>query len=73
MPEKVSNSAIVKIIANHTREYNGLLKKHNTMLKVYQKICDDSVELKCVNSNLRKQNAALRKIIKSIGEKWEGI
>lgn len=58
------NSAVVKIIAKHTKEYNELLKEHNTLLKVHVKSINICAEIECKRYELRKENGELRKLLK---------
>ena len=42
----LDNGAVVKIIAQHTKEYNELLSQHNTLLEVHTKTVNDYFKLK---------------------------
>ena len=61
------NSAVVKIIANHTKEYNALILQHNTLLKVHVKTVEDFGKLDLKAYELRKQNKKLRDMLM----RWE--
>ena len=57
------NSAVVKIIAKHTKEYNDLLSEHNVLMKVHVKTVNDYAD-KCMAFNeLKKQNKDLRVLV----------
>ena len=71
------NAAVIKIIAKHNKEYDALLKEHNTLLEVHTKRVNDYLELKeemkkYVDDNadieaerykIKKKNAQLVRII----------
>jgi chromosome segregation ATPase len=57
------NAAVIKIIANHTKEYNELLKEHNTLLKVHVKSINICAEIECKRYELRKENKDLRAVV----------
>ena len=48
------NSAVIKIVAKHTKEYNALLLQHNTLLKVHVKTVEEFAESESKNYELRK-------------------
>ena len=64
MTDEINNSAVVKIIANHTREYNDLLRDYNELMAVHLKAVNDCSEIESKRYDLRKDNVELRKLLK---------
>ena len=48
------NNAVIKVIKEQTREYNDLLRQHNTLLKVHLKAVNDCADCEKENYDLRK-------------------
>ena len=57
------NSAIVKIIAKHTKEYNLLNSDYKQLSITYLKVLDEKTNVDAKCSVLRKQNKDLRVLL----------
>ena len=64
------DSAIIKIVANHTREYNELDTtykklgvKHLSLLRNHKDLVENFTDLKILCANLTAENKALRKLL----------
>ena len=54
------NSAVVKIIAKHTKEYNELSVKFKTLMKVHTKTVNDFADKSLAYAELKRDNKMLR-------------
>ena len=61
------NEAVVKIIANHNREFKELNGKFKALMIVHTKTVNDFVDMNLVYGELKKQNKDLRAIV----VRWE--
>ena len=50
------NSAVVKIVAKHTKDYNKLLRDHNTLLEVHLIAVNECADIEAKRYELRKDN-----------------
>ncbi len=57
------NSAVVKIIAKHTKEYNELLNQHNALMVVHTKTVNEFADMSLKCGELKRKNRQLVKII----------
>ena len=61
------NEAVVKIIANHNREFKELSGKFKALMIVHTKTVNDFADMSLTYGELKKQNKDLRAIV----VRWE--
>ena len=66
------NSAVIKVVKKQTREYNDLLRQHNTLLKVHLKAVNDCADCEKENYDLRKLLKETQKEVKIVQESLDG-
>ena len=64
------NGAIIKIVSQHTKEYNELDTtykklgvKHLSLLREHKDLVEQFVDIKILCANLQSENKALRKLL----------
>ena len=57
------DSAIVKIVANHTREYNDLDTRYKQLGVKHLVLVENYANLKILNAQLTAENKSLKKLL----------
>lgn len=58
-----NNSAVLKIIAQHTKEYNELLIQHNALMVVHTKTVNEFADKSLECGELKRKNKQLVRIV----------
>ena len=62
------NSAVIKLIAKHTKEFNLLERKYIDICVKHARLLDDMTSLKLKNQALRKKNIILKAKVEELSK-----